>query len=260
MLQHKSAYWALKNKGFSGLVVHLTTRILGDAHFLRPASSIDFKALKMDQFVSLQSLISSLVPHLDLNEIRSKLAEAEEFLNSQKAQDTASMEFPDRWNSGLHLQLLLFAFIRLTRPEIVVETGTANGASANAIAGALKKNNFGKLITFDIEKSGAPLVSSEFRTWIDFVQTDGSDTFLKKYMAQLMPESEPALFLHDADHSYLGQIKDYHAAKELDFNYIFSDDVDTSLAFCDFAGSSGKVFFDAPKFIGCFSNKEISKL
>lgn len=259
MLQHKSAYWALKNKGFSGLVVHLTTRLLGDAHFLRPASSIDFKALKMEQFISLQQMISSLLPNLDVNEIRSKLAESEEFLNSLEDQDSVNLEFPDRWNSGRHLQLLLFAFIRLVKPEIVVETGTANGASANAIAGALKKNNYGKLITFDIEKSGAPLVSDDFRSWIDFVQTDGSDTFLKNYMAGLMSVSEPTLFLHDADHSYLGQIKDYHAAKELDFNFIFSDDVDTSLAFCDFAGESGKVFFDAPKFIGCHVNREIVK-
>jgi hypothetical protein len=259
VLQHKSAYWALKNKGFSGLIVHLTTRIFGEAHFLRPASSIDFKSLKMDQFISLQTLIGSLLPHVDVDEIKSKLAESEEFLKAQEVRGSGSLEFPDRWNSGIHLQLLLFAFVRLAKPEIVVETGTANGASANAIAGALKKNNFGKLITFDIEKSGAPLVADGLRSWIEFVQTDGSDTFLKNYMSQMMPKSEPTLFLHDADHSYLGQIKDYHAAKELSFSYIFSDDVDTSLAFCDFAGSSGKVFFDAPKFIGCLVNKEISK-
>jgi hypothetical protein len=142
----------------------------------------------------------------------------------------------------------------------VVETGTANGASANSIAGALEANNFGKLFTFDVEISGAPLVSKELRKRIEFVQTDGTDSFLHKHMASRMPRNGTSLFLHDADHSYLGQMQDYFVAKDLGFNFIFSDDIDTSLAFCDFAGSAGKVFFDAPKFIGCYLNTKSGSL
>jgi hypothetical protein len=254
MLKHKSAYWAFKKKGISGLLVHLVTRVFGDAHFLRPASSIDFKATKMDQFQSLDELLYSLLPTVPKEEISATLAEAENFLKSHMAVPASNMEFPDRWNSGRHLQLLLYSFIRIARPETVVETGTANGASANAIAGALEANNFGTLFTFDIEISGAPLVSQELRGRIEFVRTDGSDVFLHDYMMQKMPSNGRSLFLHDADHSYFGQIKDYLVASELNFDYIFSDDVDTSLAFCDFANSDGKVFFDAPKFIGCYLN------
>jgi len=254
MLKNKSAYWAFKKKGVSGLLVHLIVRVFGDAHFLRPASSIDFKAKKMDQFQSLDELLYSLLPDTPKDEVLAKMAEARNFLNSRDVLGAQNMEFPDRWNSGHHLQLLLYTFVRIVRPEIVVETGTANGASANAIAGALEANGLGKLFTFDIEISGAPLVSKGLRKRIEFVRTDGSDTYLREYMFQRMPVHGKSLFLHDADHSYVGQMKDYLTASGLQFNFIFSDDVDTSLAFCDFAGSAGKVFFDAPKFIGCYFN------
>lgn len=256
MLKHKSAYWAFKNKGAFGLLVHLVTRVFGDAHFLRPASSIDFKANKMDQFQSLDELLFSLLPDVPKNKVSDLLREAEDFLESHAARAASNMEFPNRWNSGRHLQLLLYSFIRIVRPEIVVETGTANGASANAIAGALDANKHGRLFTFDIEISGAPLVSKDLRSRIEFVRTDGSDSFLHQYMEHRIPETGKTLFLHDADHSYLGQIKDYRVASKLNFDYIFSDDIDTSLAFCDFAQSKGKVFFDAPKFIGCFVNNK----
>jgi hypothetical protein len=256
MLKNKSAYLAFKEKGAAGLLVHLVTRLFGDAHFLRPASSIDFKAKKMEQFQSLDELLYSLLPNVPKHLISETLVEADRFLDTNLDLSSSNLEFPDRWNSGRHLQILLYVFIRIVRPEIVVETGTANGASANAIAGALHANDFGKLFTFDIEISGAPLVSKELRDRIDFVQTDGTDVFLHQYMSQKMPTSGKTLFLHDADHSYLGQIKDYCAAQQLGFDFIFSDDVDTSLAFCDFTGSAGKVFFDAPKFIGCYVNDE----
>lgn len=44
---------------------------------------------------------------------------------------------------------LLYALIRILRPEIVVEIGTAKGYSAIAIAQALEDNNKGKLYTID---------------------------------------------------------------------------------------------------------------
>lgn len=55
----------------------------------------------------------------------------------------------------------------------------------------------------------------------------------------------------------LANKSDYRLAKEIGFDYILSDDIDTSLAFCDFAGRAGHVFYDAPKFIGAM--KMVSK-
>ena len=256
MLRSKSAFWALKRGGASGLLIHLFSRILGDAHYLRPASSVDFKVNKMESFQSLRDLIHSLILGSNLREIDKFLHEADEFLQQNEKSKEKNLSFPGRWNSGRNLQLLLFSFIRLTRPEIVLETGTANGASALAISGALERNNYGTLYSFDIEDSDAVLVPSNLKQRINFVKTDGTEAFLYNFMKPLMLNVKDSLFLHDADHSYIGQMTDYENAVKLNFSYLFSDDIDTSLAFCDFAGFEGKVFFDAPKFIGCMRNNK----
>lgn len=46
---------------------------------------------------------------------------------------------------------LLHSIIRLTKPQLVIETGTANGSTAYQMGLALKANGFGKLITCDID-------------------------------------------------------------------------------------------------------------
>ena len=95
------------------------------------------------------------------------------------------------------------------------------------------------------------------RSRVSFIQVSGDEKDFKKKLQDLEFDSEPSIFLHDADHSYLGQESDYRLAEEMGFDLILSDDVDASLAFCDFAGSKGQVFYDAPKFIGAI--KKVSK-
>jgi len=45
---------------------------------------------------------------------------------------------------------VLYCIIRATKPEIIVETGVANGASSTFILSALEKNNKGKLFSIDL--------------------------------------------------------------------------------------------------------------
>jgi hypothetical protein len=166
--------------------------------------------------------------------------------------DRASNElgFPERWNSGRNLQYLLGAMIILLKPRVVAETGSANGASALAICFGLDHNKLGHLWSFDIESNTGQLVPDFLRSRVSFIQVSGDEKDFRKNLQDLDLDSTPSIFLHDADHSYLGQESDYRLAKEMGFDYILSDDIDTSLAFCDFAGSDGQIFYDAPKFIG----------
>jgi len=46
--------------------------------------------------------------------------------------------------------ICLSAFIRLTKPEIIVETGVAHGSSSAVILEALHENGFGKLYSIDL--------------------------------------------------------------------------------------------------------------
>lgn len=254
MLEKKAAYLALKRGGVGALGVHVVTRFLGDAHFLRPASSIDFRAHRMESSETIHELLMSLLPSKSPDEVSEALLEAESFLHNQLESSNSSLLFPNRWNSGKGLQTLLYAFVRLQSIELVVETGTANGASTLAISGGLHANRSGRLYSLDIEPATASLVPDFLRDRIEFVRTDGSQDFLVKTLKKLNPKAHNSLFLHDADHSYLGQINDFESAQALGFQYIFSDDIDSSLAFCDFAGTEGKIFFDSPKFIGCYVN------
>jgi len=43
-----------------------------------------------------------------------------------------------------------YALIRILKPKIVVETGTANGSMTSWVLAALEKNGIGKLISIDI--------------------------------------------------------------------------------------------------------------
>lgn len=257
MIKRKTLSVALSHSGIRGGIAHLVTRVFGDPRFLRPASSIDFRHFGLRPSVTLNELIHSLAPQFTEPEIQDALDKAVGGVD--KLMDAASGElgFPERWNSGRNLQYLLGAMIILLKPRVVAETGSANGASALAICFGLDHNKLGHLWSFDIESETGQLVPDFLRSRVSFIQVSGDEKDFKKNLQDLDLDSTPSIFLHDADHSYLGQESDYRLAKEMGFDYILSDDIDTSLAFCDFAGNDGQIFYDAPKFIGAV--KKVSK-
>lgn len=59
----------------------------------------------------------------------------------------------DDQSCELEVSDFLAAFVRLLQPEIVVETGTAHGNTAETIGQALKKNGHGHLYTIEIDKA-----------------------------------------------------------------------------------------------------------
>lgn len=66
----------------------------------------------------------------------------------------------------------LYALIRATRPQTVVEIGTHRGASANHIAEALRANGGGHLITIDIQ-GGGDLIADHLREYVTLLTADG---------------------------------------------------------------------------------------
>jgi cephalosporin hydroxylase len=144
----------------------------------------------------------------------------------------------------------MYTMTRLVKPMNVLETGTANGASALAICGAMSQNGFGVLHSVDIRDSTAELVPEKIRSHLMLVRTNGLPSELERYVREKKIGGKNSIFLHDADHSYLGQISDFEIAASQNFDFMISDDVDTSLAFCDLFGAQGKIYFDAPKMIG----------
>jgi hypothetical protein len=245
----RAAVKAFKRDGFKGFLGHLSTRILGRPRFLVSASSIDFRNAGLSCTKSESDFIRALLPNISPDLIEESLSFARA-LPELKSPTQVSLKFPERWNSGSGLQHVMAALVWLIEPKLVVETGTANGASALAIAAAMHAKQNGKLLSIDIATCEATLVPKHLRSYVSFIKVDGSIENLRNVLENEELTRGVSIFLHDADHSYLGQQSDYEIAREFDFDLIISDDVDTSLAFIDFAGTDGVVLYDVPKFIG----------
>ena len=252
MSRSRTIFEALRYGGIRAGLAHISARIFGDPRFLRPASSIDFRHFGLNSSDTLNQFIKVLLPSKSENEISEALSTARTGIDLLITSSSIELEFPERWNSGKNLQYLLGAMVILLKPSVVVETGTANGASAAAISLALEHNQSGHLWSYDIEPTTGQLVPQYLRKRVSFVQVSGLESDFARELSKLDLKSGKSIFLHDSDHSYVGQKSDYQLASRLGFNYILSDDVDTSLAFCDFARNEGKIFYDAPKFIGAY--------
>ncbi len=248
--KRRVAVEVIKRGQIRAAIAHVATLILGDPTYWRPASSIDFKKNRISSFQSLTEMLQRLLPNLTNSEIEKVLKHVGESLEKDLIQNQKVPNFPAVWNAGRNLQFLLASLVILTQPKFVVETGTANGASAAAIAWALRENSTGHLWSFDIVDANPTLVPVSLLEYITFEKVSGDAIDLKRRIGRFKENNGVSIFLHDSDHSYLGQESDYDIASSLEFDFIVSDDVDTSLAFTEFARDRGLVIFDAPKFIG----------
>jgi hypothetical protein len=248
-MNRRAAIQAFKLDGIRGFLAHTTARLFGRPHFLAPASSIDFRNSGLMCTRNEFDFIHSLLPNVSSGLIDESLNFARS-LPELKTPTDVDLKFPERWNSGSGLQHVMAALVWLLNPRLVVETGTANGASALAISAAMHARQNGKLLSLDIADCEANLVPAHLRSYVSFIRVDGTGENLRKVIKAEKSIGGVSIFLHDADHSYLGQKADYQIAREFKFDLIISDDVDTSLAFVDFAGTTGVVLYDVPKFIG----------
>lgn len=150
---------------------------------------------------------------------------------------------------------LLYQLVRFLRPEIVVETGVANGHSSFFILNALMANNSGILHSIDREQNvGSLLRAGDRERWC--LHTLERQR-LKKSFVQIL-ESLPSigLFLHDSDHTYAWQRFELEAAlKRLaPSGVLVSDDCDASYAFVDFCRDhnfSPSLLVEKRKVFGC---------
>lgn len=142
------------------------------------------------------------------------------------------LRFPVSFKIGDNSRALLYSLIRQTRPEVVVETGIADGWSTALILAAMDANGTGALHSVDVDQRTGILVETEHPRWYRHI-TDGSRNELAELLAQLPPLD---LFLHDSDHSYRVQADEYSLATSSlrAGGLLLSDDVNWSNAFLDY--------------------------
>lgn len=142
-----------------------------------------------------------------------------------------SLPYPHYFDVAPRTGELLFHLVRASRPEVVVETGIANGHSTALILAALDLNDTGTLHSVDIKNDVGALVPDHHPRWVKHIG-DGSSAALEGVLNNIEPVD---LFIHDSDHSYGAQRAEYDiAARHGSSRFILaSDDVNWSYAFLD---------------------------
>jgi predicted O-methyltransferase YrrM len=158
-----------------------------------------------------------------------------------------------RWDAEIELFSLLYSLVRSKKPDVIVETGVANGFSTNAIMKAIeisKKN--AQLHSFDVlpETKNAYLGKGK---WVfHILPLRNTHTALSKKVNDL-PKVD--IWLHDSNHGYRWQKFEFLLAlSRLTKNGILiSDDIDASPAWAELAKTHFRksyIVFDSRKFIG----------
>jgi len=130
---------------------------------------------------------------------------------------------------------LVYLIVRIQMPNVLLETGVANGHSSFFLLNAILKNGQGYLTSTDTSQSvGSLLTDEEKSSWMLKVidPTRTRESFIE------VVESLPSIdfFIHDSDHSYLWSKFEYETVlkKMSPGSIMASDDVNYSYSFIDF--------------------------
>lgn len=152
----------------------------------------------------------------------------------------------EKIDSSMSLEMgkLLYSLVRITRPEIVVETGVAAGVSSSFILYALEKNGWGKLYSVDLHyREGVFTPSNKKLGWIVPQELRSRWTLVLGESIKVLPKlladlRKIDIFLHDSRHLYKTMISEYTIAWPFlkDGGLLLSDDVVCNDAFLEFSG------------------------
>jgi predicted O-methyltransferase YrrM len=138
----------------------------------------------------------------------------------------------------------IYAAIRTTRPEIVIETGVASGTSSWLILNALQRNGTGRLYSIDLPDRDPALpynvgqrggtgsaVPESLRSRWKLILADSSQA-LPALVAEL---GRVGLFFHDSEHTYEAMMREFETVfPHLEpGGLIVSDDIQKNAAFSD---------------------------
>jgi predicted O-methyltransferase YrrM len=138
--------------------------------------------------------------------------------------------------------ILLYTIVKLMKPELMVETGVANGFSSAFILKAMNENQKGKLFSIDIPQlKGVTVPEGKTLGWVIpdelkkrwVLRIGKSVKILPKLLEDL---GEIDIFLHDSRHEYETMIFEYETAWPFlkQGGILLSDDVKANDAFLDF--------------------------
>jgi predicted O-methyltransferase YrrM len=134
------------------------------------------------------------------------------------------------------------------KPDIVLETGVANGVSSAYILKALDENQKGVLFSVDLPSVALKAIFHKDSGWIipDELRKrwrlylGKSSSILPRILPMLRDAGGVDLFFHDSDHSYSNMMFEFRTVFLRQGGVLTSDDATTHDALLDFADSVQK--------------------
>jgi predicted O-methyltransferase YrrM len=188
-------------------------------HYLKDKLGLPVNYTDFEFSAFKESLEWSQIPHdrvsvlstvfvTSLTQVQHYVDEAEEILIEEK-NERAPDAFKGVGNPmGKTDRITLYAAVRTSKPKVVIETGTAAGASATYILEALEKNGEGCLYSVDVaHKDGVigRLIPDRLRSRVH-IRTGDSLSVLPELLNEV---GGVDFFLHDSLHTYAHMMGEY---------------------------------------------------
>jgi predicted O-methyltransferase YrrM len=192
--------------------------------------------------------------------LQSELATDDALLSTLDAAMKRRRGHPVRWQDW---HPFLYAAVRVSRPNVVLETGVFDGLSSALILRAMERNDAGELISIDLPAHETIAHSTDRMLegtlpqdccsgWIvpDFLRSRyhlrlGDSR--KLLTAALVQYKRVDIFLHDSLHTYQHQMFEYNAAwpRVKPTGLLLSDDIFWTAAFHRFCKQQGVGYVNA---------------
>ena len=146
-----------------------------------------------------------------------------------------TLTYPMRFAIENTTSFFIYALVRSIRPNVILETGVANGHSTYFILNALANNKAGKLHSIDVNAKAGALIQEDERDRWDLSIMPGFLTRKRDFKGAIDRIGTIDVFFHDSNHFYYWQNFEYNSVlpKIRQGGYLLSDDVDYSYAFLD---------------------------
>jgi predicted O-methyltransferase YrrM len=164
-----------------------------------------------------------------IEELREECAAVTAAIDAREA--TLERAYPEYFTVEAQMSELLYLLVRLTRPEVLLETGVADGRSTAVTLAALAANGAGTPHSVEISDQVGGLVDDRSRWQLHVIDPSRDD--FERVVRGL---DTIDLFLHDGDHSYSAQTHEYETVwpRMREGGLFLSDDIDYSWAFVHF--------------------------
>lgn len=209
------------------------------------------KADYFENEITAENAIEKIFPNQTFNdktfeELESHIENFARLKKNERRYQSVDNPYPIEFGLGKNVCRMLYYLVKFSEPDVIVETGVANGFSSSYLLLALDSLKKGKLISIDYlvmpwhtkEKVGQAIPQS-LKIWHELII--GNSLIELEKLKTTVKQFD--IFMHDSSHTYKHMIEEYQIVWPHLKNggYLLSDDVSQNDAFLEFADRVGRL-------------------